>query len=375
MSKRWVLLGVVALVTLLSACGGGSDKPATSASPAGAPATSAPAAAGGASPAPTTTATPVSLTKVTVGHIPVLISAPLFVGIERGYFREQGLSIDLQQLAGGADMLTQTAAGGFDIGSGGIGPAYFNFAARARSLNQPQPIRIVAPLHAEKPRLATPLVVGKKAYDAGQFTKISDLKGKKVAINALGAATEYWLERALNAGGLTSKDVEVVAIPFPNIAQALDSGAVSGAMLGEPFATLGVRQGLVKILNDSFLDGDQPTAIYYNSGWADKNPKLAQGFMIGYLKAVRELEKGGWSDSAVLEMLSKYTQVPADVIKEAARPYGEPDGKVNVQSLENQQTFFRAQGRLTYDQPLDLAALIEPKYVQEALKVLGPSGR
>lgn len=356
-------LALTLLAALLAgACGGRSEV---------AQAPTASTQHGGAQPA----AQGAALQKVTVGYIPILIYAPFFVGIERGYFREQGLELNLQALAGGADMLTQTAAGNFDVGAGGIGSAYFNLAARARALGQKQAITIVAPLHAERPPLTTPLVVSKKAYDEGRIARIADLKGKKVAINAFGAATEYWLERALNAGGLTSRDVEVVAIPFQNVAQALDSGAIAGAMLGEPFASLGVRQGQVHILHNSFLDGDQPTAVYYNAAWAEKNPRLAQGFMVAYLKAVRDLENGGWTDPAILEIISKYTSVPVETIRGAARPYGEPDGVVNVTSLENQQTFFKEQGRLTYDQPLDIASLIDPRYAREAVKVLGPFRR
>ena len=349
------ILLVLPLVAAIVACGGG-DSPQSADR-------STPGAAEPAAQRPE---------KVTVGYIPILIYAPFYVGIERGYFAEQGIDVQLEALAGGADMLTQTAAGNFDVGAGGIGSAYFNLAARARSLNQAQPIRIVAPLHSERPPLTTPLVVGKKAYDEGRYTTIADLKGRKVAVNALGAATEFWLERALNAGGLTSKDVEVLAIPFQNIPQALESGAIAGAMLGEPFATLGVRQGQVHVLNDRFLDGDQPTAVYFNAAWAEKQPRLAQGFMTAYLRAVRDLESGGWSDAGTLALLSKYTNVPAETIAAAARPFGEPDGAVNLASLQNQQTFFKQQGRLTYEQPLEIAALVEPRYAQEAVKQLGP---
>jgi NitT/TauT family transport system substrate-binding protein len=356
MTRRASLL--LASLALLTACGGSSDSSKNAASPA----------AGGSTAV-------ASLQKVTVGYIPILIYAPFFVGIEQGYFKEQGLELNLQALSGGADMLTQTAAGNFNVGAGGIGSAYFKLAARARGLNQKQPISIVAPLHAERPRLATPIVTGKKAYDEGKVTKIADLKGKKVAINALGAATEYWLERALNAGGLTSKDVEVVPIPFQNVAQALDSGAIAGSMLGEPFATLGVRQGQVQVLSDSFLDGDQPTAVYFNSEWAQKHPRLAQGFMTAYLKAVRDLESGGWSNPATLAVLSKYTSVPAETIAAAARPYGEPDGAVNLTSLTNQEKFFKQQGRLTYEQPLDIPALIDASFATQAVKTLGPFKR
>lgn len=359
MKRLGQIVGLALVALLIAACGGSDDD-----NERGGVTQSTPGAGGAA-------ATTASLQKVTVGYIPILIYSPIFVGIEKGYFREQGLELDLQALSGGADMLTQTAAGNFDVGAGGIGSAYLNLAARAKQLNQKQAIKIVAPLHAEKPPLATPLVVGKKQYDEGQYKTIADLKGKKVAVNAFGAATEYWLEKALNAGGLTTKDIEAVAIPFQNVAQALESGAIAGSMLGEPFATLGVKAGQVHILNNSFLDGDQPTAVYYNNAWAEKNPRLAQGFMTAFLKSVRDLEGGGWKDPATLQILSKYTNTPVETITAAARPYGEPDGVVNISSLENQQAFFRQQGRLTYDQNLDLKPLIDSSYATEAVKTLG----
>jgi NitT/TauT family transport system substrate-binding protein len=140
---RWALL--VPLALALAACGGSSD---SSSSDAATPA--APAGAAQATTAPSR--------KVTVGYVAVLPWAPFFVGAEKGYFREQGIEIDLQPLSGGAEILTQTAAGNFDVGSGGSS-AYFNAMGQARARNIKAPVRVVAPLHLEKAPLATPLVV------------------------------------------------------------------------------------------------------------------------------------------------------------------------------------------------------------------------
>lgn len=315
-----------------------------------------------------------SLQQVTVGYVNVLPWSPIFVGVEKGYFREQGLEIKLQQLSGGAEITTQTAAGNFNVGTGGSS-ALFNAIGRSKGLGQKPPLTIVSPLHLEKPPLATPLVVSRKAYDEGRITKVIDLKGKRVAINAPGTATEYWLELALRKGGLSVKDVEVTGIPFPNIGQALDANQIAAAALTEPFATLATRQGQIRVLDNAFLDGEIGTLLFYNADWATKNPQPAQGFMNGFLKAVRDLESGGWSDAATLAILSKYTDVPVDVIREAPRPYGEPDGKVNLTLLGNQQTFFKAQDRLTYDQPLDLTQYVDTRYAQEVVKALGPFSR
>jgi NitT/TauT family transport system substrate-binding protein len=306
----------------------------------------------------TGTQTPKAVKDVTVGYIPILIDAPFFVGIEKGYFEAEGINLKLERLAGGADMLVQTAAGNFDIGSGGIGAAVFNAAGAAIKEKREVPFEIVAPLHSEKPPVTTPLVVSKARYDSGEITKVSDLKGKKVSINARGASTEYWLYRALASGGLAYNDVTLMTVPFQDVAAALQNKSIDGAMLGEPYTTLGEDNGLVKVLSEDFVNGDQPTGVYWNRDWAKKNPELAEGFLRAYLKAVTDLENGGWQDPATLTILEKYTQVPADVIKRSARPYNDPSGKLNLESFRNQEAFFRQQGLLTYDGDLDFSAFM-----------------
>src|SRR5262245_24559210 len=54
---------------------------------------------------------PQAPTALTVGYLPVSIAAPLYLAVEKGYFAEQGLSIDLQLFASGAEVLTSTAGG------------------------------------------------------------------------------------------------------------------------------------------------------------------------------------------------------------------------------------------------------------------------
>jgi NitT/TauT family transport system substrate-binding protein len=340
-----MLVLAIGSTMVLSACGGDDDDDS-------APATNT------AAPGATTAAQPREAKDVVVGYIPILIDAPFFVGIERGYFADEGINVKLERLAGGADMLVQTAAGNFNVGAGGIGAAAFNAAGAALKEKKDVPFEIVAPLHTEKPPVTTPLVVSKARFEAGEITKVSDLKGKKVSINARGASTEYWLDRALASGGLKYGDITLVTVPFQDVAAALQNKSIDGAMLGEPFTTLGEDQGLVRVLAEDFVNGDQPTAVYWNRDWAKKNPELSAGFLKAYLRAVKDLESGGWQDPAVLAILEKYTNVPADVIKRASRPYNDPEGKLDLDSLRRQETFFRSQGLLTYDGEIDFTAFM-----------------
>lgn len=329
-------------------------------------------ACGGAVPTPVGTTADVPtqvpeamLKTVRVGYVPVTIYAPFYIAIDKGYFADEGIQVELQPVEGGSDNVVQVAAGNFDVAGGGIGAGMLNAVARGIEFE------IVAPLHTERPPLTSPFVVSKQRFDSGELTTMSDLKGKKVSTNAKGAATEYWLWKALQQGGLDFKDVEVLGVGFREVAPALENGSLDGAILGEPLATLTEDQGLIARLSQDFLSDFTPTVVYYNKQWAQENPDLAQGFVKAYLRGARDLLGDQWYDPENLAIIEKHTQVPADVVKRANRSYHDPNGGVPLEDLMTLQDFFRAQGELNYDQNIDLSRFVNQSYSDEAVKALG----
>lgn len=321
-------------------------------------------------PAAETTAAPVEqaasdLPLVRVGHVPVTIYAPLFIAAEKGYFEEEGMRVELLPVEGGTENVVQVAAGNFDVAGGGIGAGMLNAVARDIEFE------IVAPLHTERPPLTSPLVVSKARYDSGELTKVEDLAGKKVSTNSKGAATEYWLWRALQQGGLDFPDVEVLGVGFREVAAALESGSLDAGILGEPLATLAEDQGLVSRLSDDFIDNFTSTVIYFNKEWSVANPELAQGFVKAFIRGARDLNGDAWYDEANLAIIEKYTGVPADVIKRASRSYHDPNGQVPLDDLMELQRFFRDEGELSYDQDIDLSQFVNTSYAEAAVQALG----
>ncbi|MCL4858738.1 MAG: ABC transporter substrate-binding protein [Caldilineaceae bacterium] len=306
-----------------------------------------------------------TLTKVRVGHVPVTIYAPLFIAAEKGYFAEEGIDIELLPVEGGAENVVQVSAGNFDVAGGGIGAGMLNAVARGIEFE------IVAPLHTERPPLTSPFVVSKARFDSGELTQMSDLRGMKVSTNAKGAATEYWLWKALQQGGLDFADVEVLGVGFREVAPALESGSLDGAILGEPLATLAEDQGLIARLSQDFIDGFTSTVIYYNKEWATNNPELAQGFVKAYIRGARDLNGDLWSSDENAAIIEKYTGVPAEVVKRANRSYHDPNGEVPLADLMELQRFFRAQGQLSYDEEIDMSEFINTSYAEAAVAELG----
>lgn len=351
MKYRGLTVFAIAGVALLAlaACGG-DDSPAKSTpSPVTTTSTSA-------SPAASPTASkPVELKEVKLGYTPILINSPFYVALEKGYFTAEGITLKLELPGGsGADILTQVIAGNIQVGSSGLAAALFNAVSASLKDKREIPFEVVSPLHVERPPSPTPLVVSKARMDSGEFTKVSDLKGKKIAINGLGTGTELWLNYALKSGGLTTKDVTVQVLPFANMAEALANKGIDAAILPEPFATQSSDLGLVKVLTNSFVNGEASTAIYWNRDWAKKNPQLADGFLRAFQKAAAELEKGGWDDPAIVDIIVKYTKVSADVIKRAPRPHFDPTGKLVPEEWRSSEAYFRSAGHLTYEGNLDL---------------------
>jgi NitT/TauT family transport system substrate-binding protein len=209
-------------------------------------------------------------------------------------------------------------------------------------------------MHSEKPPVSSPLVISAKR--TAEFTSVADLKGKKVAINATGAATEYWLSEALRKGGLTIDDVEVVTVPFKDVPASLDSNAIDAAILGEPLATINIDNGLVSILSNDFIDGFDATYLYMSESMlADQ--ATAQGFMRAYLKACADMQ-GDYMTPEIAAIVEKYTKVPAAVVEKAALPQYDATGAIPVDDLAALQAYFRSRKLLEYDADLDIATIV-----------------
>lgn len=324
---------------------------------------------------------PQTLTNVSAGYLPIFVYAPFFVAIEKGYFEEEGIELELKALQGGGQILTQVAAGNLDTGAGGIGPAAMNLSKEYLDRGEKKlPFVIVAPLHIERPPLLTSVVTSTKNFDSGAVTKVSDLKGKKVATNDKGAATGYWIALALQKAGLTFKDLaggEPVEVGFSAMPAALERGDIDAAILGEPLLSAAVNAGQVKVIANDFLDGEPGTSVFLNRAWAEKNPKLAQGYVNALLKAFRDLQGDGWKDEVNLRIIARYTNAEdTSALKSYNRPYYDPNGAFDVEKLSKHQQYYLANSKLlTYSQPLDLKLMVDAGYAANAVKALGEAKR
>lgn len=352
MSKRRILAPLAALMVLaLTGCGGGAatgapEKPAQP--PAGQQAAREQAPAKPAEAA------------LKVAYIPVDASTPLLVAVEK-FAPEQNLKVELVKVQSGGEALTQVGTGSVQVGIGALGAAGFN------ALQQGLPVRYVLPGHYD---WAINTFVVAKNIKGG-----ADLKGKKVAVNAKGVASELELDLSLRKWGLSMKDVEVVTMPFPDMPAAMENGSIAAGVFTEPIATLAEEKGVGyrPFPHDPKEKPIPVTMIFYNSDWAAKNKDAAVRFAAAYLQAARYLDAGGgqgWLAEDVLKIREKYVNLKPELARKV-RPTKIPaDLAVDVENLQEQQQFNKNLGYLKYDKLMDVKQYLDLSFIEAARQLV-----
>ncbi|HLG74449.1 MAG TPA: ABC transporter substrate-binding protein [Chloroflexota bacterium] len=341
----------------LAACGG-TTAPASGAPPAA----SVPAlASAGAKPASS------GLTEVRIGYQATINSAPTFVGVDEGLFAARGLKVSMTPVSGTEQTMVAMANGQLDMGNVSFGIAALNALSRGADLKIVTSGTYEAPGHAA----FAPLMVRSDLFDSGQVTTVAQVKGHKLALNSRGGGQEYSLYRALKTGGLTPNDVDIIAVPWPEMVSAFANRALDAGLVAHPIADQAISKGVAKIISDDYLAGSQGAGIMANSKFLEQHFDAAVNFIAVLVQLQRKFNNGGLKkDDQALAILEKYSKISPEVTRQAPDPYWPPDGRDNIKDLEAQQAYYMETKGVSYTQPLDFTKIVDERALDAALKTL-----
>jgi len=390
-----ITVGLLVSVAL-SACGGSTAAtvtPGATAAPASAStakptvastvtttsavATTAPSSTTAASSAPAAVApTTVSAAKpsgpadtVKVVHVPGLFFAPLYVAMDRGFFKEQNIEISLDKAASGSEVMAFLAQGQIDVGAVGLSAATFNTFAKGFDF------KVIASAGiAPQTNGPSKFEVRKALVDGGQVKTLADLKGKKVAVaGGTGSAGAYLAVKALQTAGLTGKDVQFVNLANPDMVQALANGAVDAALIGTPFSTQAIQQGAGAILVDDFAPGYSTTTFMYSGKLIKERPDVANRFALALLKGYRAIQGANYLTDANVQTYVKYTGSTEQVIRATPPFIYDPNMAIKTESITDQEKVYRESGWTDYSQAVDISKLFDSSFADKAVKTVGPA--
>lgn len=338
---------------------------------AAAPASPAASAAATPSAAPATVAVPLTLTPVKVGNLGIVPEAGIFIALERGYFRDEGLEIELVPFRSAADQMAALATGELQMGDGGPDPGLFNAAQRDIGVKIVGHNSLAAPGDA-----SAALVVRKDLVDSGQFRDIGDFKGLTIAVHIEGTTAQLYVERALARAGLTKDDVRFTIVQLPEMVAALGNKAMDGAWEIEPFVSVSEAQGLARsvVPMAEAYPGALTMIVMMSPVFASQQPEAARRFMTAHLRGQRDywrafIKNEGGRDE-IIQILTKYTPLKDPAQYARLGWHGvDPNGAVDTAVLDDMQAYFLRSG--TQQQRLDLARVIDRSYLEYALERLG----
>src|SRR5216683_3929112 len=211
-------------------------------------------------------------------------SAPFLAGIDKGYYREEGLNVTIDTAAGSLEPITRVASGTYDMGFGDI-----NSLIKFRDQNPTLPIKAVFMVYNRPPFS----IVTRKSRGV---TLPKGLEGKKLGAPVADGAFAQW-KIFVHANGIDASKVAIENVGIPIREPMLAAGQVD-AITGFSFSSYvnlkdrGVPvEDIVVLLMADYGVNLYGNAIIVNPKFAAEHPDAVKGFLRAFVKGLRDTVK------------------------------------------------------------------------------------
>jgi NitT/TauT family transport system substrate-binding protein len=302
-------------------------------------------------------------TKVTLGIVNTVSDAAYFIADARGYFKAEGLDVEIIKFPSGAKMISSLSTGDLDVSGGAVSAGLYN--ANEREIA----IKIVADKARNAPGYGfQSLLVRTDLLDSGAFKSLADLKGRKLAIPAVGSCGEQsTLNEACKKGGIAFDDVERVFLSVSDQVAALSNKAIDATIVAEPLVSLAAQRGIARrfMTVDQFYPNQQAAVTTYGAPFVKRKGE-AEAFMRAYLRGVHDYNDAlkdsriaGKDADEIVKIIAKYSGFSNEAMLHNVVPSAvDPDGELNMEGLQRDLAFTQKLGlvqkELTVDKVIDL---------------------
>jgi len=249
--------------------------------------------------------------KVTVGVIPILDVAPIYLGKQKGFFSKRSIELELTLASGGAAIVPAVVSGQYQFG-------FSNVISLLLATSNGLPLKVVCNGNNSTGVDGSDFAALMVKADSPIKTP-ADLAGKTVAANTLKNIVDTSVRASVRKAGGDPKAVKFVELPFPQQPAALQAGQVDAVFVVEPFQQAVLAQGGRKIAS-SYVDTapNLTVALYFASQQLiASKPDLVKRFTEAMKESLAYAD--GHPDEA-RAIIGTYTQIAPDVIAKMTLP-------------------------------------------------------
>jgi NitT/TauT family transport system substrate-binding protein len=251
-------------------------------------------------------------TALTVGAVPVADEAGLYIAEDEGLFKQEGLNVKIDSIVSSADATKGQNDGTYDV-TAGNSVSYIQDQVTGQSN-----LEIIA-----EGSLMQPDTQALYTLPGSSITDVTDLKGKRIGVNALNNIGTLLISSVLEEYGMSPKQVHFVPVNFPDMGAELKKHVIDVAWLPEPFGSADAESmGLQELCDlDQGATANFPVGWYVvTKAWAKKYPRT----MAAFLDALRQGQ----------EIADTRRDAVEQAMEKLPFPYTVPPTIASVMSLE-----------------------------------------
>lgn len=307
---------------------------------------------------------------VKIGDLGILADAPFYIAIEKGYFAAEGVQVVLERFNSAAQATAPLSTDQVQVVGGGVSAALYNAFARD------WPVRIVMARTRDMPGYSSDTLILRNDLKA-TVKSAKDLKGRVIAINTPASVLHFMLGRLMETDGLTISDVQTISMAWPNMGPGIESKAIDGGTVVEPFAALYAQKNIAFPFRRAADFMTKPplevSVMLYSKAWMEKRPDEAKAFSVAFLKGVRDYYdamKGGPKRAEVIDICIKYTSLKDKAMYDKVQwSYMDPNAEISFDGLRDQQDWYAKNGFV----PLkaNLEGMVDLRFLKHAQEKLG----
>lgn len=219
---------------------------------------------------------------------------PLTIAEQLGYFKAEGLAVQILDFPGDARALLALGNGGADVVSGA-----YEHTIELQSVGQKFQAFV---LQGRTPAIA----MGVSLKTMPNFKAMADLKGKRIGVSTLGSLTHGVVKLVLSNAGLKIDDVRLLAVGTATEAlAAFRAGQIDALCNVDPVLTLLEQKGEIRLIADTrtikgtlrIFGGVMPAAcLYAPVAFVQKNPAAVQALTYAMVRSLKWLQTAGPGD-------------------------------------------------------------------------------
>lgn len=278
---------------------------------------------------------PSETTKVKIANLPVIQGLPLYVAVDKGYFTEEGIEVEIVKFEAPNQIIDAIMTGQVDFTSpsGALG------ITGIADFKNPGKLKVYAVSGGTKGNSGANFIVPNEST----LSTPADLRGKRLGILA---GTIQWRTIAreiLEKNGLNmDSDVTIVELSPSVQVEALASGQVDALLALEPIPTIAVNKSAAKLwiadpTVEYISDPSWLGAGIVSVEFAEKNPNTTRKVISVIEKAMAEIEK---NPDAYRQHLKGHTPLSDDLIAKVPIVNFKTCSQLTEQDKDSMQKFF-----------------------------------